>query len=91
MITIIKEQYGGLKIYDGEPFAKNTVWAVVRPLFWGKKGVDEVVIHYRGVPSAELVSVAEEFKQKLIDKLVGKPQSVFIDWIDNVEFEEIRD
>lgn len=84
MIKIIKEQFCGLRIYEGTNFA------MIRPLFWDKQGVDEVVVNYKSSPSPQLVKVAEEFQKKLTEKLVGKPQSVMIKWLEKEEFEEIR-
>jgi hypothetical protein len=100
MIIIVKEMYGGLRIYEGESRLKATSWALIRPLFWGKKGVDMVVINYRTLtangstetetPSEELMKVAKKFQQKVSDQLRGKSQKVMKDWVEKEEYEETR-
>lgn len=87
MIVAVKEQYAGLRIYNGSPLAAKT-FASVRPLFWGNKGVDEVVVTFRGEPTPGLKTVAESYRSRLAEELVGKPQKAMVDWIENVEFEE---
>lgn len=95
MIRIMKESYGPLRVIEGETFA------LIRPLFWGKKGVDTVSVLYRvytptGIgacetPSPRLVAVAEEMRLRVAERLVGKPQREMTLWVETVEVDEKRD